>query len=173
MIAFATLPGVDPFGRFFGYLNSQGGLSRGVELSGKASPLRALDVSAAYTFVNAAERAPIVGGVLRTFVIPRHQFSSMATWRAGSRMVLTLDTLASGDYLAPVFPDFVRAFSTRVYRFGGMRRVNAGASYRLPLGEFRAARFFVRAENLGAQNSFESGYRTPGRTVNGGIQFEF
>ncbi|MSV36277.1 MAG: TonB-dependent receptor [Bryobacterales bacterium] len=173
VIAFATLTGTDPFGRFFGYFNSRGGLSRGLELSGKVSPLRALDVSAAYTFVNASERAPIVGDVLRTFVIPRHQFSAAAAWRAGSRMVFTLDTLASGDYLAPVFPDFVRAFSTRVYRFDGMRRVNAGASYRLPLGEFRAARFFVRAENLGARDYFESGYRTPGRTANGGIQFEF
>lgn len=173
VIAFATLPGVDPFGRFFGYLNSQGGLSRGVELNGRASPLRALDISAAYTHVNAAERQPIVGDVLRTFVIPRHQFSAAATWRAGSRMVLTLDTLASGDYLAPVFPDFVRAFSTRVYRFNGVRRVNAGASYRLPLSEFRAARFFVRVENLTGQDYFESGYRTPGRTANGGIQFEF
>lgn len=173
VIAFATLPGADPYGRFFGYFNSRGGLSRGVELSGKASPLRVLDVSAAYTFVNAAERAPIVGDVLRTFVIPRHQYSAAATWRAGSRMVFTLDTLVSGDYLAPVFPDFVRAFSTRVYRFDGMRRVNAGASYRLPLGEFRAARFFVRAENLTGQDYFEAGYRTPGRTANGGIQFEF
>lgn len=173
VITFASLRGADPFGRFFGYFNSQGGLSRGLELSGKASPLRILDVSATYTFVNAAERAPIVGDGLRTFVIPRHQFSASATWRAGSRMVLTLDTLASGNYLAPVFPDFVRAFSTRVYRFDGVRRVNAGASYRLPLGEFRAARFFVRAENLGGQDYYESGYRTPGRTANGGVQFEF
>ena len=57
--------------------------------------------------------------------------------------------------------------------FDGLRRVNAGASYRLPLGEFRAVRFFVRAENLLDQNYFENGFRTPGRTANGGIQFEF
>jgi vitamin B12 transporter len=173
VIAFATLRGADPFGRFNGYLNSQGGLSRGVELSGRVSPLRALDVSAAYTYVNASERAPIVGDVLRTFAIPRHQFSASAAWRAGSRLVLTLDTLASGNYLAPVFPDFVHAFSTRVYQFAGIRRVNAGASYRLPLGEFRAARFFIRMDNLAGQDYFESGYRTPGRAANGGIQFEF
>ena len=51
--------------------------------------------------------------------------------------------------------------------------MNAGASYRLPLGEFRAVRFFVRAENLVDQDYFENGFRTPGRTANGGIQFEF
>jgi len=113
------------------------------------------------------------GDVLRTFVIPRNQFSAAMTWRAGARTVLTLDTLQSGNYLEPVFPDFVTAFSTRVYRFDGLRRVNAGASYRLPLGEFRAARFFVRAENLAGQDYFENGFRTAGRTANGGIQFEF
>jgi len=173
VITFAALSGADPFGRFFGYLNSRGGLSRGVELSGSVSPIRALDFSAAYTFVNATERVPVVGDVLRTFAIPRQQFSTSAAWRAGSRLVLTFDTLMSGNYLAPVFPDFVHAFSTRVYRFDGVRRVNAGASYRLPLGEFRAARFFVRAENLGGQDYFENGFRPPGRTANGGIQFEF
>ncbi len=173
VIAFATFSGADPFGRFFGYLNSPGGLSRGVELNASVSPIRAVEISTAYTFVNAAERAPLVGDVLRTFVIPRNQFSAAVTWRVSSRAVLTFDTLDSGNYLAPVFPDFVQAFSTRVYRFDGVRRVNAGASYRLPLGEFRAARFFVRAENLGGQEYYENGFRTPGRTANGGIQFEF
>ncbi|MEO8051667.1 MAG: TonB-dependent receptor [Acidobacteriota bacterium] len=173
VVAFKTLTGADPFGRFFGYYNSQGGLSRGVETNVAFSPLRALDISASYTFVNAVERTPVVGDNLRRFVIPRHQFSAMATWRAGNRTVLTFDTLDMGNYLDPVFPDFVTRFTTLVYRFEGLRRINAGASYRLPLGEFRAVRLFVRAENLLDQNYFENGFRTPGRTANGGIQFEF
>ena len=173
VIAFAQLSGTDPFGRFFGYFNSKGGLSRGVETNLAVTPIAALNISASYTFVNAVERTPVVGDVLRTFVIPRHQFSAAAAWRAGKRTMLTFDTLDAGNYLGPVFPDFVHAFSTRVYRFDGLRRVNAGASYRLPLGEFRAARFFVRAENLLDQEYFENGFRTPGRTANGGIQFEF
>jgi len=106
---------------------------------------------------------------LRAFVIPRHQFSAMAIWRASSNITLTLDTLQSGDYLVPIF-----AFpTTRVYQFAGMRRVNAQASYRLRLGEFRAARFFVRGENLASQDYFESGFRTPGRVVLGGVRLEF
>ena len=169
VISFATLTGADPFGRFFGYLNSQGGVSRGVELSGSFSPVRAVDVSAAYTFVDAQEPVPLVGDVLRTFVIPRQQVSAAVHWRATKRILLNLDTLMSGNYLAPIF-----AFpTTRVYRFEGARRVNAGAGYRLPLGEFKAVRFFVRGENLGGQDYFENGYRTPGRTARGGIQFEF
>jgi len=175
VIAFKTLTGPDPFGRFLGYYNSQGGLSRGVETRVAASPVAALNFSASYTFVNAVERTPAVPGSdnLRTLVIPRHQFSASAVWRAGKRTVLTFDTLDAGNYLAPVFPDFVTAFATRVYRFDGLRRINVGASYRLPLGEFRALRFFVRAENLSDQDYFENGFRTPRRTANGGIQYEF
>ncbi len=173
VIDFKTLTGADPFGRFFGYYNSQGGLSRGVETNVAFSPLPALAISASYTFVNAVERTPVVGDNLRRFVIPRHQFSAMATWRVGKRTVLTFDTLDMGNYLDPVFPDFVTRFTTLVYRFEGVRRINAGASYRVPLGEFRAVRFFGRAENLLDQNYFENGFRTPGRTANGGIQFEF
>ena len=172
VVAFASsLSGSDPFGRFFGYYNSQGGLSRGVETNLAVSPIGALNISASYTFVNAVERAPIVGDNLRTFVIPRHQCSATATWRAGKRTMLTFDTLDAGNYLAPVFSN--ATFQSRVYRFDGLRRINAGVSYRLPLGEFRALRFFIRAENLLDQNYFENGFRTPGRTANGGIQYEF
>jgi vitamin B12 transporter len=173
VIAFATLSGADPFGRFFGYYNSRGGLSRGVETTLALSPIAALNVSATYAFVNAAERTPSIPGVVRTLEIPRHQFSAAAVWRAGKRTILTFDTLDAGNYLAPIFPDFVTAFATRAYRFNGLRRINAGASYRLPLAEFRAVRFFVRGENLLNQDYFENGFRTPGRTANAGIQFEF
>lgn len=173
-IAFGALLSPDPFGRTFGgYLNSEGGLSRGVELSARATPVPSIEVSAAYTFVNAAERAPIYGDVLRTFVIPRNQFSAAVTQRLGKRMVLTLDTLSSGNYLAPVFGDFVTSFETRVYRFEGLRRINAGASYRLPLRESNSVRFYIRAENITSQQYYETGYRTPGRTAVGGLQYEF
>ena len=168
-IGFSTLTGVDPFGRFFGYLNTAGGISRGVELSAALTPMRSLTINAAYTLVNAIEQAPIVGNTLRSFVIPRHQFSAMATWRAGKRTTLAFDTLHSGNYLAPIF-----AFpTTRVYSFDGLRRVNAQASYRIPLSEFRAVRLFIRGENFLGQEYFESGFRTPGRTVLGGVRYEF
>ena len=46
--------------------------------------------------------------------------------------------------------------------------MNAGASYRLPLGESTAVRFHIRAENIAGQDYYETGYRTPGRTALGG-----
>jgi len=162
-------PATDPFGRYIGYLNTQGGISRGIETSAAVAPTRSLKVTAAYTYVNAIERAPIVGDVLRTFVIPRNQFSVLVTEQPTTRLMLTLDTLASSSYLAPVYGDVV----TQTYRFNGLHKVNVGASYRLPIDEYRAIRFFVRADNIFDQAYFESGFLTPGRTASSGLQFEF
>ena len=104
-----------------------------------------------------------------TFVVLRNQFSFVATERATARLLLTLDTRDSSSYLAPVYGDVV----TQVYRFDGIHKVNLGASYRLPLSEFQAIRFFARTENIFNQTYFESGFPTPGRTARGGIQFDF
>jgi outer membrane receptor protein involved in Fe transport len=128
-----------------------------------------LNISAAYTFANALERGPIVGDVIRSFVIPRNQFSFLATQRVTSRLLLTFDLLASSNYLEPIFGDV----STVVYRFGGLHKAGVGGSYRLPLSEHKAIRFFVRADNIFNQNYFEDGFPTPGRTGMGGMQFEF
>jgi vitamin B12 transporter len=161
-------PATDPFGRFIGYLNTRGGISRGVELSAAIAPTRSLNITTAYTFVNAAERVPMVGDILRTFVIPRNQLSIVATEQAGSSWFFTFDTLATSNYLEPVFGDI-----TYVYRFDGPHKVNGGVSYRIPLAEYKAIRFFVRGENIFNQNYYEGGFATPGRTGIGGMQFEF
>jgi vitamin B12 transporter len=170
VITFDTInPAMDPFGRSVGYFNTRGGISGGVETSAAVAPTRSLTVTAAYTYVNAIERTPVVSDVLRTFVVPRNQFSVLATERATPRLLLTLDTLASSSYLAPVYGDVV----TQVYRFSGIHRVNVGASYRIPVKERQAMRLFVRAENICNQSYFESGFLTPGRTGTAGLQFEF
>ncbi len=159
----------DPFGRFFGYLNTRGGIARGVELSASAALTRTLNVSAAYSYVNAMERVPIVGDVLGSFVAPHHQFSAEATERLTPRLTLTMDTAAASNYLDPIFSDTV----TQVYRFAGAHKVNVGASYRVPLAEYRAVRFYVRAANVFNQTYYDGGVLTPGRTATGGMQFEF
>jgi iron complex outermembrane receptor protein len=159
----------DPYGRFIGYFNTKGGISRGLETSAAFSATSSLRITGAYTYVNAIQRTPLVGDVLRTFVVPRNQFSLFITEQPTSRLFLTIDTLASSSYLAPVYGAFV----TQTYRFDGQHKVNIGASYRLPLRESRAVRFFARAENLFDQTYFESGFLTPGRTASAGLQFEF
>jgi iron complex outermembrane receptor protein len=162
-------PATDPWGRYVGYLNTRGGISRGVETSAAVAPTRSLNITAAYTYIDAIERTPIVSDVLQTFVVPRNQFSFMVTERATSRVLLTADSRQSSNYLAPVYGSVL----TQVYRFDGIHKINLGASYRLPLSEFQAVRFFIRAENIFNQTYFESGYPTPGRTAMGGMQFDF
>jgi vitamin B12 transporter len=162
-------PLTDPYGRSIGYLNTQGGISRGVETSLALAPTRSLKFTTAYTYVNAIERTPIVGDVLQTFVVPRNQLSILVTEQPTSRLLLTLDTLQSSSYLGPIYGELV----TQTYRFNGIHKVNLGASYRIPIAEYRAIRFFVRADNIFNQTYFENGFLTAGRTATGGMQFEF
>ncbi|HZI49390.1 MAG TPA: TonB-dependent receptor, partial [Pyrinomonadaceae bacterium] len=168
LIDFAT----DPFGRFEGYLNTNGGIARGAELSLTATPTRTLNIATAYTFTKALQRTPQVLGTLRSVVIPEHQFSLVATQRFGRRVLLNFDFSASSNYLGSIFDPVT--FANRGYRFRGLAKADVGASYTLPLGsESRALRFFGYVDNLFDREYFESGFRTPGRTGRGGATFVF
>lgn len=168
LINFAT----DPFGRFGGYLNTNGGIARGAELSLMATPTRSLNLSAAYTYTKAQQRTQQVPGTRRALVIPVHQFSLVATQRFGRRFLVNLDFSASSDYIAPVFNPVT--FASRGYRFRGLAKADVGASYTLPLGsETRSLRFFGYVDNLFDREYFESGFRTPGRTGRAGAAFAF
>ena len=162
-------PATDPWGRYVGYLNTRGGISRGVETSAAFAPTRSLNVTAAYSYIDAIERAPVVSNVLETFVVPKNQFSIMASDRVTSRLLLLVDTRQSSEYLAPVYGSLI----TQVYQFSGIHKVNLGISYQIPITEFRAIRLFARTENICNQPYYESGYPTPGRTAMGGMQFDF
>lgn len=160
-------PQTDPFGRFFGFLNTGGGLARGLELSATASPSRMLDVFVSYTYTNSDQQTPQVSGsgVISSLVIPDHQFAAIATRRIGRRAFINLDLTATSDYLAPVFP--------RVYRFKSLIKADLGASYEFPLAEHRRLRLFGFVDNLFDRDNFESGFRTPGRTGRAGGSFSF
>jgi len=167
----AINPTVDPFGRYGGYRNTNGGLARGVELNASLWPTPSLSLTTAYTYTNARQRTPLADGVLRSYVIPDHQFSVAATQRLSARLTVLFDLLTSGNYLAPVYNP--ATYASRAYRFPGVARATIGAHYRLPLGEFRALRFYGKVENLLNQTYYESGFRTPGATARSGLQFEF
>jgi len=169
VILFSTLNPGDPFGRFFGYTNAKGGLARGAELSSLISANRSLDLSAAYTYTNAIERTPVVAGVLRSVLTPEHQFSLTASQRIGERVLVAFDFTAASSYLAQIFG----ATASPMYRFHGIRRAGLGVSYRHPLSEFRAVRFFAKIDNLLNQNYYEQRFRTPGATGVGGAELSF
>ena len=162
----------DPFGRFGGYLNTNGGIARGAEVELRATPFRTLNVIAAYTLTKAQQRTPQVPGTIRSLVIPTNQFSFVATQRIGRRVLVNFDFSASSDYFAPVFDP--ATFTSRGYRFKGIAKADLGASYSLPLhSEKRQLRFFGYVDNLFDREYFESGFPTPGRTARAGASFVF
>jgi iron complex outermembrane receptor protein len=170
VVGFGNTPG-DPFGRFFGYLNTGGGLSRGAELSGEVAPARWLDLLASYTFVNSDLRRPSVAGVLRAFATPEHQFTLVANARLGPRVAVNFDLVASSDYLAPIFDP--GAFTSRAFRFGGIRKGDLTASYTLPLSDSRRLRLFGKVENVFDRDYYENGFRTPGVNGRAGAALNF
>ena len=166
-------PLTDPFGRFFGFLNTGGALARGVELSATASPNRMLHVFVSYTFTNSDQRTPQLGGsgVISSLVIPDHQFAAVVSHRIGRRAFINFDLTSTNNYLAPVFNS--TTFASRIYQFRGLIKADLGASYEFPLSDRRRLRLFGYLDNLFDRDNFESGFQTPGRTARGGASFTF
>jgi len=155
----------DPLGRNGGYRNTGGGLARGMEFRSDVAATRSLQLSSTYTYTDARQATALVPGVWQTYEIPRHQYSAFATERFTSRLVAVFGYAGSSSYLDPV--------SSRAFRFKGPSRAQASVSYRRPVREFAAVRFYLKADNLFNQTYFENGYRTPGIGVTVGTQWEF
>lgn len=172
VIDFGLTGSNDPFGRFFGYVNTGGGLARGAEMSAELSPTPSLRIFSAYTYTNSDQRLPR-NGVLTTLGVPAHQFSLVATQRAGERFFVNFDLIASSSYLAGSIFENDFPFSNPVYRFKGPFKADLGASYRLPLSETSSLRFFGKIENLFDREYFENGFRTPRRHGRAGAAFIF
>ena len=136
-----------------------------------AAPTSRTDLSVAYTYTNADERRPIVGDVIRSFGIPDHQFSLVATERLGRAVQVTFDLVASSDYLAPVFDP--QTFTSRAYRFDGIVKADLAAGYTLSLSDTKSLRFYGKVDNMFDREYYESGFRTPGAVGVGGVQFQF
>lgn len=170
-IGFGT-PSSDPFGRIFGgYLNTRGGLARGVEISGEARPWRTLLLSASYTDTNADERRSILTDqTLRTIRVFPHAFSFVATQQVTKRMQVTADFIAGSDYVSGTF--FVGT-GTRPYQFGGPRKLDFSVDYTVPVSDRFSMKLFTRVENALNQTYYEDGFRTPKAWATGGLKFLF
>jgi len=161
----------DPFGRFGGYLNSRGGLARGVEAQLVATPTSTTDLSVSYTYTNADQRVPLVEDVITSFASPEHQVSVVVTQRIGSRLSVSFDFIGTDEYLAPIYDP--SRFSSRPYSFDGLRKGDVSAAYSIPLGDTKSIRVFGKVENLFDRTYFENGFATPGALGTVGIRFDF
>lgn len=170
IIGFSSLSN-DPFGRWGGYVNTGGGLARGVEITGEARPARQLLVQGSYVYTNAIERKPILlDGNVRTIRVLPHAVTIVATQQITRRWQITADFLGGSSYLSGTF--FVGG-GTRPYRFDGPRKLDTAISYTLPAGEGKNLRFFLRAENVLNQRYYEDGFRTPRLWATAGMKLSF
>src|SRR6266852_1540700 len=163
---------VDPLGvgRFSGYANQPGGISRGVETFIEAAPWRGGDWRASYTYTNSDRFVP-ARGMQPEYVIPKHLFGMTLNNRYRSFLV-SFDLNRTGAYLAPVFEnDF--PFRTAALTFPGYTKADLFGSYERAMSERVVITFFGGAENLFAAKYFENGFRAPGIVGRGGINFRF
>lgn len=164
----AINPGVDPFGRSSGYINTSGGISRGAELSVEARPMRSLAVSASYTYANAdTDTDSQVPGFYGVFDTPQHMVSLVATKQWTKRFDTTIDLFHYSRYY-DAYIGYLQA-----YAFPGFTKTNLISSYRFWDDERKSARFYGKVENLFNQRYYFAGILAPRATFVGGIEYAF
>src|SRR6185437_5678010 len=172
VIAFNSFFVTDPLGvgRFSGYENRPGGLSRGVETYVEAAPFRGADWRASYTFTN-SDRFVVGRGLQPEYVIPKHLFGLTMSQRYRS-VLFSFDLNHTGAYIAPIFEnDF--PFRTAELTFPGYTKADLFASYDRRASERVTLTFFGGADNLFAVKYFENGFRAPGLMARGGVNVKF
>lgn len=170
VIAFGSLLGADPFGRFSGYRNTRGALARGVELSGEAALTRSTRVMASYTLTRSQQRTALfLEGFLYSPRIPRNMGTWLVSQRIGSRLEITGDMAWSGHSISPFFA----GTGTRAFDFPGARKLDVAASYTVPLTDRWRFQLFTRIDNVLNRTWYEDGFRVPKAWAVGGLKLLF
>ena len=163
---------VDPLGlgRFSGFENRPGGLSRGVETYVNTAPIKGMDLRASYTFSN-SDREITGQGLLPEYVIPRHLFGLTLTQRYRS-LLFSFDLNRTGSYLGPVFENNF-PFRSADLMFAGYTKGDLFASYERRQTERVTLVFFGGVENVFNQTYYENGFLAPRAVGRGGVQVKF
>jgi vitamin B12 transporter len=172
VIDFQSFFVVDPLGlgRFSGYENRPGGISRGVESFVEATPRRGTALRASYTYTNSDRLVPFVG-LQPQYVVPRHVFGLGLNQRYRS-FAFNFDLNRTGSHIAPVFEnDF--PFRSAELTFDGYTKVDLFGSYERRLSEGATMLLFVGADNIFNQRYYENGFLAPGIVGRGGVKFNF
>lgn len=150
-------------GRSGGFVNFPGGISRGIETYGEASPFRGTAIRGSYTYTN-SDRVVPTGGIRSQFVTPTHLFGLWVTQRYRA-ILASLAVNHTGEYIAPVFP--------AEFTFDGYTKVDFFVSYERSLSDRLVMTFFAGGDNVLDQKYFENGFRAPGAIGRAGIRFRF
>ena len=155
---------------FTGYINTGGGLARGVELSFQGRPTRSLTIDSSYTYTNADDRTSrFPDGGLRALHIYQHMFALTATQSFARRWDATVDFLAASDYLWAFFA----GSGNRGFVFPGPRKADLVVGYTLTLAERRTLRLYGKVENFLNRTYYEDGFRTPKAWAVFGVKYGF
>ncbi len=160
-------PATDPFGRSGGYINTGGGIARGVEMSVETALPRRARLLASYTYANSDQRNSTVRDrdFFQTPFISPHQFTAVATVPLTRRVEVTADA-----WIVSRHPTI---YSSRAFLFPGGRKIDLVASYTAPLSDTRSLRFIVKVNNALDSTYFENGFRSTGAWATGGVAFQF
>lgn len=162
----------DPLGlgRFNGYVNNPGGLSRGVESYVEAAPFRRTEVRASYTYTNSDQFIP-AQGLQREYVIPHHLFNLNLNQRYRA-FTFNFDLHRTGAYISPVFENNF-PFRMGILTFDGYTKADLFVSYERLLSERVRLILFGGAENIFDAEYYENGFRAPGAIGRGGASLRF
>ena len=160
----------DPLGlgRFNGFVNRPGGLSRGVETYVNASPVKGMDLRSSYTFTNSDRALP---GLAPEYVIPKHLFGLAWTQRYRA-FLLSFDLNRTGSYIAPVFENNL-PFRQADLTFDGYTKADVFASYERRQTERVTVIFFGGVENVFNERYFENGFLAPRAVGRAGVRVKF
>ncbi len=162
----------DPLGlgRFSGYVNQPGGISRGVETYAELVPWRLGNLRATYTYTN-SDRFVNGAGIQPEYVIPKHLFGLDFSQRYRA-FQFNFDLNRTGAYLAPVFENNF-PFRMAELTFPGYTKADLYGSYERSLNDRVGLTFFAGADNLFDVTYYENGFRAPGITARGGVNVRF
>jgi vitamin B12 transporter len=172
VVEFQSFFAVDPLGlgRFSGYVNRPGGLSRGVESFIEATPSRGTYLRGSYTYTN-SDRSVVARGLQPEYVIPNHVFGLSLNQRYRA-FAFNFDLNRTGAYVAPIFEnDF--PFRTAELTFNGYTKADLFGSYERALSERLMLVLFAGADNIFNQRYYENGFLAPGVVGRGGFRLKF
>jgi vitamin B12 transporter len=163
---------VDPLGlgRFGGFENRPGGLSRGLETYFNTAPVKGMDLRASYTFTN-SDRALAAQGLQPEYVIPEHLFGLTLSQRYRS-LLFSFDLNRTGSYISQVFENNF-PFRMAELTFSGYMKADVFVSYEKRQGERVTWVLFGGVENLFNQEYFENGFLAPKAVGRGGVTVRF
>jgi vitamin B12 transporter len=163
---------VDPLdlGRFGGFVNRPGGLSRGVETYFNTSPLRGMDLRASYTFTNSDRTVPGLG-LQPEYVIPRHLIGLSLNQRYRA-LLFNFDLNRTGSYISQVFENNF-PFRMAEMTFSGYTKAGVFVSYERRQTERVTVVLFGGVENVFNQRYYENGFLAPRALGRGGVRVKF